>query len=174
MYNAGGAADIRRSIVPGYLTANENSFSLPLLSFSLPALSRPPPGSPRRTPAACATSLALAARSIVIRFPFPSPVRRDSLFPLFAIPSLPASPTPARHNRSSPAYFSPPLSLLYILCFLLFLSRPPPSVAPLRAVRDNSLVCSLITLRVYTRERGERSPNRKDDVGGEGKKGEKQ
>jgi len=113
------------------------------------------------TPAALFLFPSLArAHSIAIRSPLPS-VHRDSLFP----PSFPSllSPSPAHHNRSSPAYLPWPLFSLYILCFFtlfLFSSLPPPSV-----VCDNSLVCSLITLRVYTAARTKQKRRWREEKG---------
>lgn len=97
-------------------------------------------------PAARSLFLIPCARSLY-RYPFSLtlPSIATPFFPSFPPP---LSPSPAHHNRSSPVYF-PSLHCTSFVFFALFLilasSLPPSSV-----VRDNSLVCSLITLRVYT------------------------
>lgn len=149
MYNAVGAADIRRSIVPGYLTANENSFSLPSLSpslsfsFSLPVFSRP-------TYSSLLFSLSIPRARSLYRYsflPYPPSIATPffpSFPPLFPLPPPRiiidlrprTSPGPSFHCISFVSSHS-----------RLFLSSSSPSPS---VVRDNSLVCSLITLRVYT------------------------
>lgn len=103
----------------------------------------------------------LAALPPAARSLFPSLARARSLYrypfsltlPSIATPFFPSfppllSPSPAHHNRSSPRVL--PLSSLYILCFFALFLFLASSLPPSSVVRDNSLVCSLITLRVYT------------------------
>jgi hypothetical protein len=100
VYDADGAADICRSIVPGYLTANENSFSLPLhspappppslsLSLSLPfgplspAIYRYHPSEAARL---LLPSRALAPSLSVLPFPSPYPASLPFLRPSCSLP----------------------------------------------------------------------------------------
>lgn len=125
MYNAVGAADIRRSIVPGYLTANENSFSLPSLSIFLILPTQSSLAAPYLRAARSLFPSLARARSLALSLsasPLPS-IHCDSLFPLFS--STVISPSPAHHNRSSPVYF-PSLHFVHPLFFSPSFSFSPP------------------------------------------------